>query len=113
MTRFDPRGHTVHTHTHTKVTLCGVSVIEQLGLTVGQDLNLRRIWTLANTGRHESVQILEARHLKHTSTFSHRKNKLQKRFCLKAECYRNPYDICFSSVFKLVCTDDFKVDAEF
>lgn len=47
-----------------KATLCGVSVVEQFGLTVGKDLDLRRIWTLANTRRHESVQILETCHLK-------------------------------------------------
>lgn len=43
--------------------LCGVSVVEQLGLTVGQDLNLRRIWTLTDPRRHESVQILQTCHL--------------------------------------------------
>lgn len=44
-------------------TLCGVSVVEQLGLTVGQDLDLGRIWTLTDPRRHESVQILQTCHL--------------------------------------------------
>ena len=52
-------------HISSKATLCGVSVVEQLGLTVGQDLNLRRIWTLADARRHQSVQILETCHLQH------------------------------------------------
>lgn len=46
-----------------KATLCGVSVVKQFGLTVGKDLNLRKIWTLTNPRRHESVQILKTRHL--------------------------------------------------
>lgn len=46
-----------------KATLCGVFVVKQLGLTVGEDLNLRRIWTLTNPGCHESVQVLQAGHL--------------------------------------------------
>lgn len=43
-------------------TLCGVSVVEQLGLTVWKDLNLRRIWTLTDPGRHQGIQILETGH---------------------------------------------------
>lgn len=43
-------------------TLCGVSVVEQFGLTVGQDLDLRSIWTLNDARRHQGVQILEACH---------------------------------------------------
>lgn len=46
-----------------KATLCGVFVVEELGLTVGEDFNLRRIWTLTNPGCHESVQILQTRNL--------------------------------------------------
>lgn len=42
-----------------KATLCGVFVVKELGLTVGEDFNLRRIWTLTNPGRHQSVQILQ------------------------------------------------------
>lgn len=38
-----------------KATLIGVSVVKELGLTVGEDLNLRRIWTLTNPGCHESI----------------------------------------------------------
>lgn len=40
-------------------TLCGVFVVKELGLTVGEDFNFRRIWTLADPGCHESVQILQ------------------------------------------------------
>lgn len=46
-----------------KATLCGVSVVKQFGLTVGKNLNLRRIWTLTDPRRHESVQILKTCHL--------------------------------------------------
>lgn len=42
-----------------KATLCGVLVVKELGLTVGEDFNLRRIWALTNPGRHQSVQILQ------------------------------------------------------
>lgn len=55
-----------------KATLCGVSVVEQLGLTVGQDLDLRRIWTLTDPRRHESVQILETGHLRGKRQEKHR-----------------------------------------
>lgn len=44
-------------------TLCGVPVVEQLGLTVGQDLDLWRIRAL-DAGRHESVQVLQTGHLR-------------------------------------------------
>lgn len=51
-----------------KATWCGVSVVEQLGLTVGQDLDLWRIWTLARPRRHEGVQVLQTGHLQHNET---------------------------------------------
>lgn len=46
-----------------KATLIGVFVVKELGLTVGEDLNLRRIWTLTNPGCHESVSVLLTCHL--------------------------------------------------
>lgn len=49
-----------------EATLCGVFVVEELGLTVGEDLNLRRIWTLTDPGCHESIQVLQTRHLPST-----------------------------------------------
>lgn len=45
-------------------TLCdSVLLVEQLGLTVRQDVDLRRFWALANTRRHQSIQVLHASHL--------------------------------------------------
>lgn len=38
-----------------KATLIGVFVVKELGLTVGEDLDLRRIWTLTNPRCHESI----------------------------------------------------------
>lgn len=46
-----------------KATLIGVFVVKELGLTVGEDLNLRRIWALTNPGCHESIKVLQTCHL--------------------------------------------------
>lgn len=62
-----------------KATLCGVSVVEQLGLTVGQDLDLRRIWTLTDPRRHESVQILETGHLRVKRQEKHRRRSYKSQ----------------------------------
>lgn len=50
-------------------TLSSVFLVQEFGLTVGQDLNFRGVGALGDPGRHQGVEVLETGHLWDTGRF--------------------------------------------
>lgn len=44
-------------------TLSSVFLVQEFGLTVGQDLNFRGVGALGDPGRHQGVEVLQTGHL--------------------------------------------------
>lgn len=50
-------------------TLSSVFLVQEFGLTVGQDLDFRRLGALGHPRRHHSVEVLQTGHLWDTGPF--------------------------------------------